>query len=70
MTDERRDRELGLERGIPRRDFLNGIALGTASLWLSPAEILAQTVEGARYPPGLISASWPAFRYWRNRAMP
>ena len=53
MTDERRDRELGLRRGIPRRDFLNGIALGTASLYLSPAEILAQATGDARYPPAL-----------------
>ena len=47
-----RDRELGLDRTIARRDFLNGIALGTAGLLLSPRELLARAEDG-RYPPAL-----------------
>ena len=27
MLDEKRDRELGMDRAIPRRDFLNGVAV-------------------------------------------
>ena len=28
MPDEERDRELGMDRAISRRDFLNGVAVG------------------------------------------
>lgn len=28
MSDEERDRELGMDRAISRRDFLNGVAVG------------------------------------------
>ena len=30
MQDKSRDRELGMDRPITRRDFLNGVALGVA----------------------------------------
>jgi spermidine dehydrogenase len=48
-----RDRELGLDRGISRRDFLNGVALGAAGIALSPLDLLAETPAGVRYPPAL-----------------
>ena len=48
MSD-RRDRELGLDRPITRRDFLNGVALGSAGVLLTPRVVLALD----RYPPAL-----------------
>jgi len=36
---------------ITRRDFLNGVALGVATPWIAPAELLAQSA--AAYPPAL-----------------
>ena len=36
-----RDRQLGMDADISRRDFLNGVALGTA-LAVTPAQLLAQ----------------------------
>ncbi len=56
MSHER-DRELGLGRAIPRRDFLNGVALGTGGLLLGPrlawsGEIDPERVPGY-YPPAL-----------------
>jgi len=50
MADKTRDRELGMERPISRRDFLNGAALGIGGLLasqsalasLAPAEFRAQ----------------------------
>ena len=45
--DSRRDRELGMDRPIARRDFLNGVALGVGGVMaagaLSPLELLAQS---------------------------
>ncbi len=54
MTD-RRDRELGLFRPITRRDFLNGVALGSAGAMLAPGALLGFEGEARaqRYPPGL-----------------
>jgi spermidine dehydrogenase len=53
VTD-RTDRDLGLHRDITRRDFLNGVALGTAGAMLAPRDLLAQGRVGpAAYPPGL-----------------
>jgi spermidine dehydrogenase len=34
--DKSRDRALGMDRPITRRDFLNGIAIGTAALACDP----------------------------------
>jgi len=36
MPDEKRDRELGMDRGISRRDFLNGVAVGIGGALASP----------------------------------
>ena len=57
--DESRDRELGMDRGITRRDFLNGVAVtaGTAAL---PPHVLAALHDDLNpeknpdyYPPAL-----------------
>ena len=32
MSEENRDRQLGMERRITRRDFLNGVAVGIGAL--------------------------------------
>ncbi|HEX4933342.1 MAG TPA: FAD-dependent oxidoreductase, partial [Gemmatimonadaceae bacterium] len=55
------DRDLGLDRAIDRRDFLNGVAIGLGAFGaLSPRELLAQgrlepraaaTVAAEDYPP-------------------
>ena len=46
-------RELGMDRPIARRDFLNGVAIGiTGAAALAGASSLeAQTSEAANYPP-------------------
>ncbi len=56
----RHDRELGMDRRISRRDFLNGMALGTAGIRSAPdwlrALVLAEGTEAASavaYPPEL-----------------
>ncbi|MDP9065537.1 MAG: twin-arginine translocation signal domain-containing protein, partial [Pseudomonadota bacterium] len=59
----RRDRELGMDRPISRRDFINGIALGATALVGSPgfasppeqaqASIGAAQDQPAYYPPTL-----------------
>jgi spermidine dehydrogenase len=50
----RRDRDLGMDRAITRRDFLNGVALGTAGAILAPRDLLAREASGApAYPPAL-----------------
>lgn len=53
------DKDLGLHRRIPRRDFLNGIALGAGAAALAPSALL-QAFEAADpekspqyYPPAL-----------------
>ena len=56
-----RDRSLGLHRKIDRRDFLNGVALSTAGLMLSPRVLLglpagddfAPEKAPGYYPPAL-----------------
>jgi spermidine dehydrogenase len=48
-----RDRDLGLGRAIPRRDFLNGVAMAAgAALVAKPGLALGETAA-ARYPPAL-----------------
>lgn len=42
MSDEKRDRELGMDRPISRRDFLNGVAVGVGGV-LAGQPLLAMT---------------------------
>src|SRR5262245_60151068 len=59
--DPKRERELGMDRAITRRDFLNGMAIGLGGLaagaWLGRSDpesagLFAQDVAGY-YPPAL-----------------
>ena len=46
MTEEKKDHELGMDREITRRDFLNGVAVGTAGALIGGA-IGAETLLNA-----------------------
>ena len=51
---KRRDRTLGMDRSITRRDFLNGVSVGVgASLLSSPVARAMGLLESGRYPPAL-----------------
>ena len=61
MSPKSKDKQLGMNRPITRRDFLNGVALGAGSLMLLPSwmESMARAEEtasrtGAYYPPALM----------------
>jgi len=58
-SDKRTDRELGMDRAITRRDFLNGVAIGVGGLALPPwvaafddSEYAPEKAQGY-YPPAL-----------------
>ena len=61
MVMDKRDRELGMDRGITRRDFLNGVAVGVGGL-LAADPLLAALTEkefapekaADYYPPALM----------------
>jgi spermidine dehydrogenase len=55
MNDEQRDRELGMDRPISRRDFLDGaaVAVGGAVLGMRPSFAGAQQAISPNYPPAL-----------------
>jgi spermidine dehydrogenase len=46
----REDRDLGMTRPIPRRDFIGGVAAGAAGAWLGLGEGLAAAPEAVRTP--------------------
>lgn len=62
MSDESRDRELGMKCPITRRDFLNGMAVGGSALALGPSwlQALGQAApadpekQSDYYPPALM----------------
>src|ERR1700758_1670987 len=45
MSDEKRDRQLGMHRRITRRDFLNGVAVGIGALRYASVPGLASTLQ-------------------------
>src|SRR5215475_4371780 len=55
MGDDRRDRELGMDRPISRRDFLDGVAvtIGGAVLAAHTPAVDAQEMKTPNYPPAL-----------------
>jgi spermidine dehydrogenase len=58
MTDEQRDRELGMGRSVTRRDFLNGVSVAAGGAMLSQSSMLRTLAfaEGStkeNYPPAL-----------------
>ena len=55
MSDEKRDRELGMGRRITRRDFLNGVAVGIGALGSTGLTELASSEsqgDGTSHSPG------------------
>ena len=66
MGDEKRDQELGMERPISRRDFLNGAAIGIGGVLashralaaLAPAEFARQT-SGVPFAPEKAADYYP-----------
>lgn len=55
MGNKRRDRELGMDRPITRRDFLDGVAVavGGAIVAMHAPSMNAQEKSSANYPPAL-----------------
>jgi spermidine dehydrogenase len=55
MGNQRRDRELGMDRPITRRDFLDGVAVavGGAIVAMHAPSMNAQEKSSANYPPAL-----------------
>jgi spermidine dehydrogenase len=49
--DDWKDRELGMDRGITRRDFLNGVAL-TVGVAILPPNVLASDLPATAVPAG------------------
>lgn len=47
MSDEKRDRELGMERKIARRDFLNGVSVAVGTSLAAPNTILGKMLRVA-----------------------
>ena len=47
-VNDSRDRELGMDRNITRRDFLNGVALTAGAFALAP---YLQGFEGVEFDP-------------------
>ena len=60
---ERDDRKLGMDRSITRRDFLNGVAVGTGGVvagsllpgmdWCAPDQSTTSQDQPGYYPPAL-----------------
>src|SRR5262252_6092599 len=55
MDDNQRDRELGIDRPITRRDFLDGVAVavGGAMLAMHAPSLSAEETNSADYPPAM-----------------
>ena len=58
------DRELGMNRSITRRDFLNGMAIGLGAVAGSglPHELLAAQAADQARAPARMSSIWPMAR--------
>lgn len=50
MSNEKHDRELGMNRVIPRRDFLNGMSLAIGGSLTGPQEFWAAMLAAADKP--------------------
>ncbi|MGB7728682.1 MAG: NAD(P)-binding protein [Candidatus Acidiferrum sp.] len=44
MTEDKKDRELGMDRPIPRRDFLNGVSVAIGASLLQPGSFWARVL--------------------------
>lgn len=68
MAKTKCDRELGMDRSISRRDFLDGVAIsiGGAALAMHAPRLGAQNAHGSEYPPtktGLRGDETNVYRY-------
>ncbi len=61
MSREKRDRELGMERGITRRDFLNGVGVTIGASLAGPNTVLGEMLSRAdsEYAPEKESGYYP-----------
>jgi spermidine dehydrogenase len=59
MSDERRDRELGLRCPISRRDFLNGVAVGVGSTLVGESVLAAAARGTDEFAPEKTSGYYP-----------
>jgi spermidine dehydrogenase len=59
MSEEMRDRELGMNRRITRRDFLNGMAVSIGALGCAGVADLASGLQGASHAGGKSAAPYP-----------
>jgi len=53
MTMSPKDRALGMDRQISRRDFLDGVALGVAAIGAGSLGVRGARADNAAYPPAL-----------------
>lgn len=59
MSDEKRDRQLGMHRRITRRDFLNGVAVGVGALGCAGMPKLALGLQTASKGGGASEKAYP-----------
>lgn len=50
VNQSKKDRELGMHRGIARRDFVNGVAMAVGASLLAPGSILGMMLDAADAP--------------------
>jgi spermidine dehydrogenase len=50
VSQSKKDRELGMHRGIARRDFLNGVAVAAGASLVAPDSILGEMLHAADAP--------------------
>src|ERR1700739_2174394 len=65
LSGEKRDRELGMAREITRRDFLNGVAIGTGATFIGNsigAEQLLAAAAFDEFAPEKASDYYPPSR--------
>ena len=58
MVDRIKARQLGIDRNITRRDFVNGFAVGSAGAWAATRSALA-ALDGAKATAKEVAASYP-----------
>lgn len=65
MSDDRDNRDLGMDRSISRRDFLNGMAVGVGGA-LAAGALPDALVEAAAREQAIQSAAWARRRRTRS----
>jgi len=59
MSEENRDRQLGMNRRITRRDFLNGVAVGIGALGYANLPDLASGLQSTSHVDGASDKTYP-----------